>query len=137
MRALFGIVATLLAVAAFAAVAQETTSPVYQLDIVSPLEDAIVFEDNGDVQIQATVVPDLADGDRVEFLLDGHPVGPPSTILEVPLYGIVRGPHLIQARIIDATGNVGSISPSKNFHVWQESLLWRAPAPAQTDPEIK
>jgi hypothetical protein len=29
---------------------------------------------------------------------------------------------LLQARIIDATGNVGTVSPSRGFYVWQEAL---------------
>lgn len=127
VRAFSGIAATLLAVAAFGALAQGAPTPSYSLDIVSPSDGTAVFQDNGDVPIRAMVVPELADGDRVEFLLDGIPVGPPSQVLSVPLYGVLPGSHLLQARIIDATGNVGSISPSTNFDVWQEALQLRGP----------
>ena len=113
--------ATAIAMAAFGAFAQEI--PGYNLDIGAPGNDATVFDDNGDVMVRVTVVPDLAKGDQVELLLDGMPVAPPTTSLDFPLYGILRGQHLLQARIIDATGNVGSISPSSSFNVWETSLL--------------
>lgn len=95
----------------------------YQLTIVNPPDEAAVFNDNGDVPVRATVMPDLAQGDQVELLVDGLPAAPASTALEFPLAGILPGPHRLQARILDATGNVRSVSPSIAFDVWQESLL--------------
>lgn len=70
------------------------------------------------------MAPDLAAGDRLEFLVDGTPVAPPSVILEFPLYGIPRGEHVLQARVIDSTGNVASTSPATVMYVWQASLLF-------------
>jgi hypothetical protein len=71
-----------------------------------------------------TIAPALASGDKVELLIDGAPVAPPMKSLDFPLSGIARGPHLLQARIIDSTGNVGSISPSSTFFVWEASRLF-------------
>jgi hypothetical protein len=76
------------------------------------------------VEAQVTVAPELATGDNVGLLLDGMPVAPPMKSLDFPLYGITRGQHLLQARIIDATGNVGSISPPSIFYVWEASRLF-------------
>jgi len=111
--------AAILAVAACGVSAQEI--PNYRVSIVSPASEAAVFNDNGDVWVRATVAPGLAKGDQIELLVDGEPAGSPATRLEFRLSGIVPGPHLLQARIIDSTGNVGSISPSSFFYVWQTS----------------
>jgi hypothetical protein len=125
MRALASIAtAAVLALAALGVSAQETAN--YQLNIADPADEATVFNDSGDVLVRVTVVPDLATGDQVELLVDGLPAAPPATTLEFPLSGLVRGPHLLQARIIDSTGNVGSISPSSTVRVWQASLLFPA-----------
>jgi hypothetical protein len=96
----------------------------YQLDIVDPANQATVFNNSGDVSVRVTAVPDLANGDQVELLVDGVPAAPPSTTLDFPLSGLVRGTHMLQARIIDATGNVGSISPSSTVYIWEASRLF-------------
>jgi hypothetical protein len=107
--------AAILAVSAAGLGAQELSR--YALDIVNPGDDAAVLDDNGDVSVRATVVPDLAASDRVELLLDGLAVAPPASTLEFPLSGIGPGQHVLQARIIDSTGNVGSISPPSIFRL--------------------
>ena len=96
----------------------------YQLDIVDPANQATVFNNSGDVLVRVTVVPDLAPGDRVELLVDGLPAAPPATTLDFSLSGLVRGTHMLQARIIDSTGNVGSISPSSTVYIWEDSGLF-------------
>jgi hypothetical protein len=96
----------------------------YDVEIASPADQETVFSDSGDISVRTTVAPDLAMGDRLEFLLDGTPVAPASPILEFPLHGVARGTHVLQARILDSTGNVASISPPSVVYVWQASLLF-------------
>lgn len=123
MRALSRLAAAAaIALAGCGAFAQQV--PGYDLGVVAPGNDATVFDDNGDVEVRVTVAPDLANGDQLELLLDGMPVAPPTMSLDYPLYGVMRGQHLLQARIIDATGNVGSISPPSTFYVWEASRLF-------------
>jgi hypothetical protein len=114
------VTAAVLAVPAVGAAAPAAGS--YEVDIVSPTDQQTVFSDSGDFSVQTMVVPDLAMGDRLEFLVDGEPVAPPSPILEFPLYGIPRGEHVLQARVIDSSGNVASISQPSVVYVWQASL---------------
>jgi hypothetical protein len=128
MRTLFRIAAAgLLALPILGVSAQET--PGYRLSIVNPGNDTTVFSDPGNVRVQAAVVPQLANGDQVELLVDGEPAGPPSTTLDFSLTGIPRGQHLVQARVIDSTGNVDAISPSSIFYVWQASRLFHNRVP--------
>ncbi len=44
--------------------------------------------------------------------------------LAFALSDIPRGEHQLQTRIIDSTGNVGSVSPSSTFYMWQASRLF-------------
>jgi hypothetical protein len=123
MRTFYRIAAAgLLALPVLGVSAQGT--PSYQLSIVNPGSDTTVFSDPGNVLVQAAIVPHLANGDQVELLVDGEPAGPPSTTLDFSLSGIPRGQHLLQARVIDSTGNVDAISPSSTFYVWQASRLF-------------
>jgi hypothetical protein len=69
------------------------------------------------------VGPELASGDDVEVLLDGEPLAAPASTLDFHVSGLAPGPHLLQARIIDSTGNVGSISPPSFFYVGESTPL--------------
>ena len=96
----------------------------YDVDIMSPTDQETVFSDSADLSVRTTVVPDLAMGDRLELLVDGTPAAPPSAMLEFPLYSISRGEHVLQARIVDSTGNLASTSPPSVIYIWQASLLF-------------
>jgi hypothetical protein len=123
MRALIRITAAaLVAATALAAGAQQAAS--YQLTIGNPADESTVYSDNGEMTVQVAVTPDLAGGDSVQLLVDGEPAGFPTTSLDFALAGMARGQHMLQARIIDATGNVGSVSAPTTFYVWAASLLF-------------
>lgn len=92
----------------------ESDASSYRMEVVTPPSESTVSGD--DVMVRATVVPGLAAGDRIELLLDGEPIAPASKSLELQVSGLARGTHLVQARIIDSTGNVGSVSPASPFY---------------------
>ena len=73
--------------------------------------------DDGALVVQAAVVPPLGSRDRLEVLLDGTPVASESHELAYRVYGTAPGLHVLQARIIDASGNVGAISATHVFTV--------------------
>src|SRR5258706_8611353 len=114
----------LAAACASTAQADERPGQRYVLDIAAPSDEAMVFSNSGDLSVRVAVAPQLAQGDSVEVLLDGVPAASPSASLEVPLTGVARGRHVLQARIIDSTGNVGSVSASSMVYVWQASTLF-------------
>jgi hypothetical protein len=123
MHALHRIAAfAVVAMAGLGVSAQDT--PGYRLAIVNPANDATVFSNPGDVSVQASVVPALAGDDRVELLVDGDSAGEPAKSLDFQLSGMERGEHVLQARVIDGTGNVSAVSPSTIFYVWQASVLF-------------
>jgi hypothetical protein len=114
--------AALAAATALGAGAQQSSS--YRLSIGDPADQSTVYSDSGEMTVQVAVSPDLVPGDSVELLVDGDPAGPPTTTLEFPLSAMARGEHVLQARIIDTTGNVGSVSAPTTFYVWAASLLF-------------
>jgi hypothetical protein len=106
-----------LAAGASGALAREGAN--YRVQIVEPADQATISSSDGEVGIRASVGPQLAPGDGLEVLLDGEPVAAPASTLELRVADLAPGPHLLQARIIDSTGNVGSISPPSFFYVGQ------------------
>jgi hypothetical protein len=92
----------------------------YQVSIVSPDDLSTVFSDTGEVTVDTKVVPPLASGDHIELLVDEQQ-GPPSSSLQFALAGLPRGLHLLEARVIDASGNVAAISAASTFYVWAAS----------------
>jgi hypothetical protein len=105
------------------ALADDPGAP-YELGIATPADESTVFNDGGDVVVSVTIAPALASDDKVELLVDGVPIAPPMKSLDFPLTGITRGQHLLQARVIDATGNVSSISPATTVFMWEASRLF-------------
>jgi hypothetical protein len=103
--------------------AQEEGSA-YQVSIVNPADQSTVFSDAGEMTVHASVSPPLAKGDSLELLVDGQSAGPPGTSLDFALSRMARGEHLIQARVIDATGNVAVASPPDTFQLWTASILF-------------
>jgi ABC-type glycerol-3-phosphate transport system substrate-binding protein len=121
LAAAIAVVATLVAASALGASAQEAST--YRVSIVNPADQSTVFSDTGEMTVQASVSPALANGDSLELLVDGQSAGPPGISLDFALSGMARGEHLIQARVIDATGNVAVASPPDTFQVWTASIL--------------
>ena len=80
--------AAMLAACAFGAAAQQPATPL----------------------VHVQVLPRLLEGDRVEVLVDGLPSAAPSKDLDFRLPPIAPGDHVLQARIIDWSGNVGGLS---------------------------
>jgi hypothetical protein len=99
------------------AFAQEASN--YRLEIVAPADQAMIPGPDTGVGVRAAVSPRLAAGDDVEVLLDGEPLAAPGSALDFRVSALAAGTHLLQARIIDSTGNVGSISPPSFFYVGQ------------------
>jgi hypothetical protein len=80
--------AVVLAASAFGAAAQEPAPP----------------------KVHVTVEPYLDDGEQVEVLVDGLPAAPAAAAHDFLLQDLKPGRHVLQARILDASGNVGGVS---------------------------
>ena len=94
------------------------------LEIVSPLNDAAVRENAGNVVIQVTMEPqyDPTSGYQVQLMMDGELV---STAYSTQhrLENVDRGTHVIVANLIDELGRVVATSAPSTFHLLRYSAL--------------
>jgi hypothetical protein len=97
-------------------------APYRQLAVLQPKDGATVFSNPGHVDVRLGLAPasELAAGDRVELLLDGHRVAEAQG-MQIALDHVDRGTHRLQARIIDGDGKTLIESVPITFQMWQAS----------------
>jgi hypothetical protein len=83
-----------------------------QLDIVSPQNDATIWDNNGNFSVQISMEPALVAGDTLQIMLDGKVVASSSSSTSFNITGIDRGTHIVQAQIINAQQAVVKTSQS-------------------------
>jgi hypothetical protein len=123
LRPAYVLFAALLLALSAAAPAQQPPAAARAISITAPAADETIHSNSGDVSVAVTVAPRLARGESIVISLDGRDVarGADQT---VPLAGVVRGTHALQARLVDAQGDVLAQSGEVTFHMWQASRLF-------------
>lgn len=90
-------------------------------EIQSPQPQQVLWNIVTRLPVDVVVTPALKASDRVQFLLDGQPIGEPiggtSTIVQ-PVY---RGQHTIAAAIVSPNGEIVFQGPAVEFFVQQSS----------------
>jgi len=84
--------------------------------ITSPQDEGTIRENNGNVQVQLDIQPQLFDGHSVHIYLDGSAKASAAKNT-VMLKNVDRGSHTVSAKIIDAEGEVLLESESNSFHL--------------------
>jgi hypothetical protein len=107
------------------------------ISIVSPRDKETIHDNFGNVTV--TVRATLTGRQRIRLLLDGAPVGTDTNQLEIPLEGIDRGEHMLEALLVDDKDLVHATSQTITFYMWRASsqLPGRAQKPKpppQPDP---
>jgi hypothetical protein len=74
--------------------------------ITQPLNEATIRNNDGYLVVTVELDPRLAEGDKVQLLFDGSPLGDPQTNLVFQLNGIYRGAHTITVEVLDSNGSV-------------------------------
>jgi hypothetical protein len=94
------------------------------LHIQQPEPDATIRDNTGAVPVAVAIEPNLnhAAGHRLQFLLDGQPVGDPGTQTTTSLSNVDRGAHQLQAVVFDASGNELKRSDSVRFYLHRQSV---------------
>ena len=94
------------------------------LRIRQPEPDATIRDNTGAVAVAVAIEPKLnqAAGHRLQFLLDGQPVGDPGTQTSTTLSNVDRGAHQVQAAVLDASGNELKRSDTVNFYLHRQSV---------------
>ena len=105
-------------------------APYESLEIVFPRQDAVVRANGGNVRIEGRVVPRLAAGHRVVVALDGEAaacVAHPRGRFACALAAVARGPHTVDAAVMDAAGAVVLQAGVTRFHVLRTAVARRSP----------
>lgn len=89
--------------------------------ILSPENDAVVRNNQGNVTVMAVTEPTLHEGHTLQLLLNGEPRGEPQERMAFRLSGIYRGEYRVQVRVLAPNGRVVAESPTNTFYMHQAS----------------
>ena len=92
--------------------------------ITSPVNDATLRDNTGNVSVTVTVSPTLRANHRVVLLLNGKQMDESSSG-SFQLTNIDRGSHQLQAKVQDAKGKTLLSSDTITFHLHRTSILHR------------
>jgi len=103
--------------------------------IQQPEPDATIRDNTGAIPVAVVIEPQLNDaaGHRLQFFLDGEPVGDPGIQTSTTLSNIDRGAHQVQAVVLDASGKELKRSASVTFYLHRHSANFPT-GPAKPSP---
>ncbi|GMQ76720.1 MAG: DUF4124 domain-containing protein [Gammaproteobacteria bacterium] len=87
-----------------------------EFKVTSPTNDATIRDRGGNVRVSLSLMPELRDGDSIELMMDGQPIGS-GTSTSVTLTEVDRGTHTVQAAVKDGEGKEIARSNSVIFHL--------------------
>jgi len=97
------------------------------LEIVSPTQEEVLWNIEGQLDVSMRLEPRLQQGHSVELLLDGQPVeGMQPGSMQARLSEVYRGVHVLTASVRDRNGQLLIESQPRTFAVQQTSILNRA-----------
>ncbi len=109
------------------------------LEIVSPGQEEVLWNIEGEMDVSMRLQPRLQPGHSLRLFLDDRPVeGLPAGSTRARLSGVYRGVHVLRAEVLDRGGQVMLASQPVTFAVQQTSLANpsnpNVPIPAPTGP---
>lgn len=106
-----------------------TLSPYSQFKIKSPTPDE-TFRNADDLFVTLSIMPRLRKGHKVLILLDGRPYGSPKPSPQFAIPDVERGTHIVEARVLDANGDMVTSSGAVTFHMQRNTTPTPAAAAA-------
>lgn len=88
-----------------------------QILVVTPSRDETFRGGERVVPVAVQVTPQLAEGQKLVYLLDGTPASPPTTDTAFALTEVDRGSHVVSVSLVDASGEVIANSSGVQFHM--------------------
>lgn len=88
-----------------------------QLDLLSPLNDQTIWDNNGIVNVSVALSPNLGSGDMLQVILDGKVVASSNSTTNFTLNGLDRGTHVMQVQIINSKKKVVKVSNVVTFYI--------------------
>jgi hypothetical protein len=94
----------------------------YSVRLTSPADESHVLPAQRDVRVSAAVEPALKPNHRIQFLMDGQPLGEPSTDTSFLIEEIYRGEHKLSAQVLDTRGRILATSPEVTVYVHRPTV---------------
>ncbi|KPU83241.1 hypothetical protein JI57_01925 [Psychromonas sp. PRT-SC03] len=101
---------------------QKTKIIDYQTNIISPHNDISIRSNNGQLNVQVKISPNLLSTHRLQFFMDGIKIGKQQHASIFTLQGVDRGTHLLQVHLIDKEKQIISKSPIVRVHLYAPIL---------------
>ncbi|MBY5923293.1 DUF4124 domain-containing protein [Ferrimonas balearica] len=102
---------------------QVVEQPSYRIRLTEPAQGATVRDNNGQLNLNIALEPDLKADHRIELLLDGKVIRTVGSGGSFALDNLDRGEHLLQARVIDENGKVLASSGKRTVYLHRHSQL--------------
>jgi Conserved hypothetical protein len=89
----------------------------YSLLVTNPLDDSVVRDNAGNLNLTISISPSVQSGHSAELLMDGTKIRNVHGSGTIGLTNVDRGTHAFNIRIIDKQGNVITDGPSNNISI--------------------
>ena len=89
----------------------------YSLLVTSPLDDSVVRDNAGNLNLTISISPSVQSGHSAELLMDGTKIRNVHGNGIIALTNVDRGTHAFNIRIIDKEGNVVTDGPSNKISI--------------------
>ncbi|KAB7657827.1 hypothetical protein [Plesiomonas shigelloides] len=107
-----------------------------QIAILSPIDEATVRNNSGNIDVTVMVVPKLAEQQTIQLKIDGQAVGEPSRSIQQQLHNIDRGSHQLSADLLE-NGKVIASAPPVTVFLHRASILNREALNPPIQPRTK
>ena len=84
----------------------ENSTQYSKIEIMQPINQATIRNNQGYVVVSVVLVPSLVQGDTLQMIFDGAPLGDPQPNLIFELSGIYRGSHTLAVSVLNEKGEV-------------------------------
>ena len=88
-----------------------------QIELVTPAHDETFRGAQRTVPVAVVVTPQLKEGQKLIYLLDGAPQAAPTTDTSFAFTEVARGSHTASVTLVDAAGTTLATSKSVTFHM--------------------
>ena len=89
----------------------------YSLLVTNPLDDSVVRDNAGNLNLTISISPSVQSGHSAELLMDGTKIRDVQGNGIIALTNVDRGTHAFNIRIIDKEGNVVTDGPSNKISI--------------------
>ncbi len=89
----------------------------YSLLVTNPLDDSVVRDNAGNLNLTISISPSIQSGHSAELLMDGTKIRDVHGNGIIALTNVDRGTHAFNIRIIDKEGNVVTNGPSNQISI--------------------